>query len=421
MDLFAWDTAYATTMSEVNKALADPKNVLSTFSASAQGMTIQGQFGSWSIVPGGSGSLLHLQTAIQSGSISGGGASTADLSGVAVLLEIDLRFLPSALPNQSTLGFNFSHVGVAGQASTSGAVTPLRVLDPAKKLTFLQQAVLGAGVAQSLVDHASSITFAFANISVAPANSAHSWLTPVSCGYSYFQTGNGDGYLVVLAATDERDISHLSRQVDPGLIDGAATGFFAISPALFLQHVVQPVLPQVYPNTDASFFRFDAGSTSIVSTRSFGMSGVKSGAITYYPSIDSLSVTVSGNSVNASVSGGCDLHMGMSMTFSVSSVSVATFDPITATLSLSKDPNPKESHDSHIPWYDYLMGPLPDLIMAIVVPIVADGIADGLSSAVKGMSFANAGPQSVHWAGMKSFNIRGGQLNNAFRIWGDLD
>lgn len=554
MDLYGWDTGYATTIAEVNKALADPQAVLRSFAVTEQGMTVQGSFGPWSIVAGGAGELLHLQTAITSGTITGGGAPNADLAGLAVLLEINLQFLPSKLPSQQDLGFSFKRVGKPGQPSAPGVVTPLRVLDPDKKLSFLQEAVLGAAVAQCLVDKASAISFAFASIGVAPPAAtakaptgasfsyseegwtlqavagawstlpggadpivhvqlaltagslahgsepkpdlaglalaleldlahagagarappanvvttlsvddpqnklsvihraalgalvahcpevqasaialayasvkrapptpADSWLTPVSCGYAYFQTGAGDGYLVILGATDARDTSRLSRQIDPELVTGAGSGFFAISDALFLQHVIQPVLPSVYPGTDATYFRYDAAHKCIDATKPIGVGGVKSGAITYYPKITALSIAVSGGNVVASASGNCDLGIGMSMTFSVTSTSASSFDTAKAELSLAKDPNPKESHDSHIPWYDYLMGAIPDIIMAIVVPVVADGIASGLSSAVKGMSFAKAGPQSVHWAGMKSFSISGGQLNSAFRLWGQLN
>jgi len=419
MDLYGWDTGYATTIAEVNKALADPQTVLRSFAVTEQGMTVQGSFGAWSIVAGGAGELLHLQTAIASGAITGGGAPNAELAGLAVLLEINLQFLPSKLPSRQDLGFSFQRVGKPGQPCAPGVVTPLRVLDPDKKLSFLQEALLGAAVAQCLVDKASAISFAFASIGVAP--SADSWLTPVTCGYAYFQTGAGDGYLVVLGATDARDTSRLSRQIDPELVTGAGSGFFAISEALFLQYVIQPVLPSVYPGTDATCFRYDAAHKRIDATKPIGVGGVKSGAITYNPKITALSITVSGGNVVASASGNCDLGIGMSMTFSVTSTSASSFDVAKAELSLAKDPNPKESHDSHIPWYDYLMGAIPDIIMAIVVPVVADGIASGLSSAVKGMSFAKAGPQSVHWAGMKSFVISGGQLNSAFRLWGQLN
>ncbi len=420
MNLYGWDTGYATTIAEVNQALANPAARPAAFNVAAQGMGVQGQFGAWSIVPGGAGELLHLQTLIASGSISGAGAPTADLTGLAVVLEINLELLPSNLPTQKDLKFNFKTVGKVGSPSGPGVVTPILVLDPNKKLTFEQEAIFGAAIAQSLCDQSGAVSFAFANINLAPPSAAATWLTPVSCAYSYYQTDGGAGYLVILSATDARDTSGLSRKIDPDLVVGNGNGFFAISQALFLRNVIQPILPKLYSGTDASFYRFDTASCSLFATKAIGLPGTQSGAITYYPEITGLQIGVSGSNVTAAASGDCDLKMGMSMTFSVRSKSASAVDPVTGELSLAKDPNPSESHDSHIPWYDYLMGAIPDIIMAIVVPVIADGIASGLSSQIKGMQFADAGAQNVHWAGMKQFTIGGGQLNSDFRLWGTL-
>ncbi len=420
MNLYGWDTGYATSIVEVNQALADPTVRPVAFDVTAQGISVQGQFGAWTIVPGGSGQLMRLQTAIASGSISGGGAPAADLSGLAVVREVNLQLLPSSLPKQQDLKFNFKTLGVVGTPSGPGVVTPVLVLDPAKKLTFTQGAVFGAAIAQSLCDQAAAVSFAFASINLVPPSPAATWLTPVSCAYTYYQTDGGAGYLVILSATDARDTSGLSRKIDPDLINGAGNGFFAISQALFLQHVIQPILPALYSGTDASFYRFDAPSCTLVATKAIGLPGTQAGAITYYPEITGLQIGVAGSNVTATASGDCDLKMGMSMTFSVISTSASSVSPSTGELSLAKDPNPGESHDSHIPWYDYLMGAIPDIIMAIVVPVIADGIASGLSSQIKGMQFASAGAQNVHWAGMKKFTIAGGQLNSGFRLWGTL-
>ncbi|MGE0143693.1 MAG: TULIP family P47-like protein [Planctomycetota bacterium] len=420
MKLNGWDTAYATTIDQVNAVLADPKNTVSTFSLTEQGLTVTGAFGAWSIVPGGSGQLLHLVTNILSGTVSGGGVAAGDLAGTSVLLEVNLQFLPTKLPQQQDLRFHFEKVGKAGAATGPGVVTPLSVTDPHKSLSFLQSAVLGVAVAQCLVDHADSISFAFANISLAPPGPGDGWLAPVSCAYTYFQTGNQVGYLVVLAVTDSRSTDALSRQIDPELVAGAGHAFFAISSRLFLEHVIQPVLPQVYPGTKAASFSFDAVRNRIECSSHIAVGGVKSGAITYYPIINALAITVAGSSVCSAAFGDCDLYMGMSMTFGVTCNALASFDGSKAELSLARDTHPNMSYESHIPWYDYLMGGIPDLIMAIVVPLVADGIADGLGAAVSNMSFTKAGPQSVKWAGTKAFTPAGGELNDSLRLWGSL-
>ncbi len=420
MDLYGWDTGYATTIDVVNSALADPKGVLSSFSLTVQDMTIEGQFGSWSIIDSGAGHYLHLQTDLASGTISGGGIAETDLAGISVQFEINLLFLPGSLPNQKKLAFNFKSVGEKGTSSAPGVVTPLQVLDPDSMLNFTQTAVLGAGIALCLVDKAASISFAFAEINLVPPDTANSWLTPVECSYTYYQTGANAGYLIIFSTISQRDISKLSRAVDPKLISGGGNGFFAISELLFLNHVIRPIMPAVYSGTDATYYTFDSAARTIKNIKTIKLPGTKSGAITYYPEITSLAITVSGSSVVSVVSGSCDMHIGMSMTFSVTSSSAASFNVKTSQLTLSRDPNPRATHKAHIPWYDYLMGPVPDIIMAIVVPIVADGIANGLNAAVKNLSFARAGPQGVQWPGMKEFLITGGELDGGFRLSGKV-
>lgn len=421
MDLHGWDTAYATHIGQLNLALAAPGATVRSFEAEEEGWMVRGTLGPWRIVPGGAGILLHLEVPITEGSLCSSGGPEASLAGVSVLLEINLQVLPSKLPGEKELGFHFQHRGQPGGPATgaTGAVTPLKVLNPAG-LSFTQQAVLGAGLADSLVRQASAIAFSFASISVVPPGATGSWLSPRSCAYAYCQTDGGEGFLVIYGATDGRNTDALPRQVDPALIAGQAQACFAISPALFLKNVIQPLLPQVYAGTNAAAFTFDAAHTTIRATRAIGVGGVKSGAITYYPQIQSLAITTAGSRLNVRAEGDCDMYMGMSLAFAVSSQSESQFDASKATLSLRKDPHPEVSHSSHIPWYDYLMGPLADIIMLIVVPLVADGIANGLNSAMQGMTFSNAGPQSVRWAGMKTFTIQGGELNTAFRLWGRL-
>ncbi len=420
MDLQGWDTAYATTLDLINKSLAKPEGVLTSFELDEEGMSLAGKFGAWSIVPGGSGTLLHLKIDIASGTISGGGAPNAKLDGLSVIFEIDLLLLPPDASKQQKLVFNFQKVGKASDKPSPGLIVPIKVNDPNKVLSFMQEAVLGAGIAQNLVTKAADISFAFAQVNLVPPDAASSWLTPVKCAYTYYETTAGAGYLVILSSTTNRDISGLSRNVDPALVSGTGNAFFGVSEAMFQQHVILPVLPKVYTKTDASYFAFNAANKHINATKPIPLNGVKSGAIWYYPIIQSLDVKVSGSTVVSTVTGNCDMHMGMSMTFSVTSTSQSSFNATKATLSLAKDPKPQTSHASHIPWYDYLIGAIPDIIMAIVVPIIADGIADGLNSQVSDMDFAKLGPLSVKWPGMKTFDISGGGLNSAFQMSGTV-
>lgn len=416
MNLYGWDTAYAVNVSVLNTALKGATTLPKTFSLADGGLKASGTFGNWSVVSGGSGILLHIQAEIASGTVSGGTDPQADLAGMSLIFEIDLSLLPASA-NVQELRLNLKTAGKVKGKGGDGVVLPYSIA-PTGKLGFEQALFMQNAMAQFLVAQADKFTFAFARINMVPPNAADSWLAPVKIAFSYYPSGSAGDFLVIYAATTNRDVSGLSTQVDPALLAGPGPAYFAISAGMFMEHVILPLMPKVYPGFDGSYFKFDAAKSTVVNTKAMTLKGVKSGAITYYPVVRSLSVGVSASKIVSVVSGDCDLKMGMSMTYGVTSNSQTSFDASKDQLSAAKDPSPQAHHESHIPWYDYLLGPLPDMIMAIVVPLVADGIASGINSALSGMQIANAGPQTVNWPGMQKFTPNGGGLNGGFQLSG---
>lgn len=110
----------------------------------------------------------------------------------------------------------------------------------------------------------------------------------------------------------------------------------------------------------------------------------------------------------------------MSMTFRISCSCPAAFDAHSGKLSFLADPKPQESHDSHIPWYDYLLGPIPDLIISLVVPSIASGIAGNLTSQLQNLALVNSPPQSVQWAGLGRMQVQNAGLATSFYLVGAL-
>ena len=95
MDLFGWDTIFATTLSKANQALrAGMANLVSSFTFSESGFDLTGAFAPWQMVTGGAGKLLHMQVPIVSGTMKSGSGSI-DLAGLSVTVEVSLQLLPS--------------------------------------------------------------------------------------------------------------------------------------------------------------------------------------------------------------------------------------------------------------------------------------------------------------------------------------
>lgn len=425
MNIGQWDTICTVQTSYVNQQLANNLDqILQEFSYGgddpfAGPYTIRGTFGPWQVVPGGSNSLLHMQVPIKSGTLSPRSGSSTDISGMSVVVEISLALLPApGSSSQHELRFDFREVGTQPGDTTPGLVTPFSVSDPnhTGKGSTVENAVV-----QCLVAHGSEVSFVFATVGVVDPG-AQSWLSPTASTYNYTNpVGGGEGFLSILSATQGQDISGWDAQIDSALLSTEYPITFAVSQPLFLQNVVMPLLPRSFPGTDASTFAYRAG-TGIVSTRGFGTPGVQKGAITYYPEVTSLVVSASDNHLSTSAQGTCDLDVPNAyMGFSVSASNVLQYDAGANTLHFQPDPNPTTSHDNHIPWYDYVLialtGGIALAIFAIVVPIIANEIADDLNSAGT-LDLSQTPPQTVMWQGMEALQVQDAGLSDLFYLRG---
>jgi hypothetical protein len=152
MDLLGWDTVFVGTLDTVNQALARcAKELLQTFSYTEDEVSLAGTFGAWSIVPGGSGELLHLRLPVASGRLTGNAGSAAiDLTGIGVVLQVPLQWLGVRdRPNAKALAFDFRKVAGPG-SNDPASVQPVLVQDPAGRLTRMQMRAFGHAVAQCL-------------------------------------------------------------------------------------------------------------------------------------------------------------------------------------------------------------------------------------------------------------------------------
>lgn len=419
MNLNGWDVAFAASFDLANAQLADPSKRIDTFTFSKDGFSLNGKFGAWRLSSGGALTLLHLDLDVASGTLTRTDGTDVALDGSTFRVEVNLAFLPTS-PTIQSLGLNLKVAVDTNGASGPGVVKPLNVIKANPAMSFADKAVTLAGLAEFLVSNASAIAFRLADINlVSPA--ADTWLAPKEFAYSAYKSTAAD-LIVIFSKVVTTDVSALTVNVDPTLVAGTGNAFFGISEEMFVEHVILPAMPDIYKGTTAATYKYQPSPAAVVLApgQSIALDGVKSGAITYYPVVTALNYTVSGSTIVCSVSGSCDLKMGMSMTFSVSSTSQSTLDAATGKISFAKDPKPVQNHESHIPWYDYLIGPIPDIVMAIVVPIVADGIASGLNSQLSGSDIASAGPLQVTWPGMSKFKINTGGLNSGLQLAGTV-
>lgn len=422
METYGWDTVFATTVEHVNAALvAERDKLVSAFSFALEGYRLDGVFDAFRVVPGGAGKLLHVELPIRSGRLVDPNQKSVDLAGVSVFVEIALTLLPApSQPRQQQLRFDVN----AADAGTSGGgtVAALRVVAPPGRLGSLQQAVLMKAVPMCLMANAAGLTFVFSTISLVDSGS-NSPLSPVQSAFHYAELSNGRGYFSILAATDSRDVSRLDHKVDPSLLSDGPSGFYALSSDSLMKAVVLPTLPRIFAGTTPQTFVFNPQNHGIQNTGPIATASVQSGAITYYPVIQSLLLTPFNDGIACSINGSCDMGLGITCTFAMHAQNKLVYDAATNGLNFQRDPSPTVTHDFQIPWYDYFIPGIVgigDAILALVVDLVANGIGDGLQKASMQFSLARDVPQAVRWAGMDAFHAEGAGMANAFFMRGKL-
>lgn len=423
MNSFGWDTVFALDNDQVNKAISNSWNQLpQSFDYSEDGFHMSGQFSPWMVVNGGSGSLLHLKLPVTSGSIALDSSKPADLVGVAAVVEVDMRLLPSSTKAETQeLRMNLKQAVKIGTPGGEGLVVPITVVDPQGKLGQTYSSLFLEGMARWMVANANQITYVFAEINFAKPD-RNSWLTPVQCNFvcADREDKTKPGYLGILSVNSNRDISKLERKIDPAILPISAqlNAGYLISGDLFLQNVILPLMPQMYHGTSLGTFAFSATDHQIQNTTKFPADKVKSGAIWYYPEIKHLKVYIVGGELRTDIQGDCDLYAGISMTFSLNIKNTMSFDPKTQNVRFNPDPSPHADHDADIPWYYWFLTPIGEAITQIVVAAISDSIANSLKSDIS-INVEGIPTQSVHWTGAgQDMQVTQAGLNTCFYMQG---
>ena len=346
MQTYGWDTVFVIAVAKVNELLAlHLSKLIASFNyKDAQGIAFSGAFGHWQIVEGGSDSLLNFEIPIVSGTLTNPLDPTpVDLAGVVPVMQLQLSFIEDqTAANMQALVFNLTTPGRQPGDTTPGAVTTinadstglLKTRDP----TGLATTMLHDALPKLLIANKAQLAFVFASVNLVPPGAA-SGLAPKRFVYHYDQPVAANGaFLAILASVTDRDVSHLKRAVDPALLAGAYDLFFLLAPGLFLQTVIRPSLPASFGHGATSEnFLYSAGR--IINNGRLGIDGKKVGLITYYPSVDSLSIEVDADDLLSVASGSFDITglADANVTFSVTTRNSLTYDPATQSIRLNGD------------------------------------------------------------------------------------
>lgn len=409
LDTGGWDTVYVIDAELVNAALA--KENLPPLNYEFNGGKMTGTMGPMQIVPGGSGKLLRMSFPVTHGTFSSASLGNASLDGVELIADLELALLPSKIPDTKHLVPDIRSVS---HQTGPGLLTPINLVDQGRRLNAGQHAMVFAFLPQFLVSVAPQISFVLASVNFAkPAT--YSWLAPVKADYAFMAKNDGSNYLGILAVTTDRDVSSLPRTIDNQIVSGSNNAGLFISEELFMENVIIPVLEKAYPEAGAHNFYWTG--SEIKARRSFGAGSVKKGAITYYPSISSLGLTLSGGTLDTSLSGRCDLKAGISMTFDASSANPSRFDTHSKLLTFSADPHPTFHKHVDIPWYWAFGGLVVEAIVQLVARLIGNAIADALQDE-QGIKLAKTPPSSIQWSHTTEIDVKEAGLYGLFYMQG---
>lgn len=426
MNIFGWDTISVLKVDEVNKQFAaNLGELVMSFDASwldafAGTFKAQGSFGPWTVT-GGDGTDIYLTLPIANGTVSNanGTGTPADISGIAITLEVNLKWVPSSVTVQGhDLCFDLNAATAPGAAREPGDIYVKSTTDPNNTGMGAQ---LGNAIVTVLLANKDKITFIFAQTGIVDPNTA-TWLLPKQSIYSYHTPiGGSDGYLAIFSAVTDRDISTLTANIDSAMTSSGLPLVLAISGPLFLQYGILPVLPNAFPNTGPGNFSYS--DNQITLAQGFDLNSLEEGAISYTPTMDQMAITIDANALRNAACGHCGLHMpNASMTFWAITNNVLQFDPSSQTFAFQSDPNPQTGSDSHVPWYDYLIGL--GAIGAGIIALVLDGVEHGVSSALSGSALAGslstAPASTVRWPGLGQITVQNGELNDCLLLYANV-
>ncbi|WP_299290157.1 TULIP family P47-like protein [Nitrosopumilus sp.] len=427
--LNGWDTVYAVSINETNEALSKALTN-TTFDLPSSDLKLSGTFGAWSIVTGGASTLLHLETQVTKGTFNlPGVADNVDLSGVSFVFEISLQLLPSKTnPTQHDLSFNAQTISSVTSTTTTPLVTPVLTIDPQNKLSESIKRSLVPLMAVAINNQAASVGYVFANINLVKPGTG-SWLTPVQADYAYLelQSTPQQGYLCILAVTDNRDISAYKRIVDPSIISGQNNAGFFISQELFLKNVIMPQLPADFKASSAKFQL--VGDTIQLDNCEFSLPDVTIPVLliptTYHPKCLAVSITTKANTRTDHLSVYCFMYGeifndgGIKAMIEIDLEYKTVFDPNAQTISFSINSTPKTSNTVEYPG-DATGKAIMQGTVDTVVKSILSWIKLSLAVDICKFNIVNMHPIDVHWSGIGNITITDAGLNDYFFMSGQI-
>ncbi len=163
MSLDGWDLVSVVDVAAANDRLRSASNELLTkFSCHEDDLRINGEFGSWQIVPSGSRQKLHVDLPIKKGEmrINPGTVTRYVLTGMVLRVELPLRLND---PMQNTVPSNLAiDLERRNLVAAHLPVTVVELIDPDQRIGGDDERILADSLIECLEEHQDKIALVFA-------------------------------------------------------------------------------------------------------------------------------------------------------------------------------------------------------------------------------------------------------------------
>jgi hypothetical protein len=460
-----WDTVNAIRIAQVNRTLnAFPPPP--DFSYSIQpGWTISGAFGKWSLVRGGSGSIIFLRTPLNSSRMTfPGQADLAFVDGWATI-QIKLQYLPQVPVKDGarlTVPENGEPNFLLRDAEDRSEDDPAVVLQAVSFGKTKPNTLMDALYRQAIVEYFKAnldvfvYVFTLVNINARASEGAFQWLKPTYTSYAYFNGPDDEtSFFGVLNMTDGRSSTGLTNQMPPGAVPQDGNAAVLISNERFLQKMVLPGLPKAFTKASASDFTLANNNTTIKTSKDVTMDDIEINGISYTPTLKDFLFQIIGDEIQIATVVQIDPMPGLHVIVATKSwyrVTVVTKTDGSKTLDFVEAR--KALVDSYYKKEDWLT--ITEIIISVITAIATLGAGKILETAVRKIvaiviiiivggliaaiptiiaavvsgKAAEALPSlgklvteatgDIHWPEASGFDLVSAQLNGSLVLGGDL-
>jgi hypothetical protein len=324
---YGWDTNFAIRFPDANAAIVKQHSSPKSFDVTApdNSCSATGTFGDWQIT-GGDGVDLHMSIPVTSGTLVYKGQNY-DMSGVTAMVEVQLNYLPPP-PDSTKVGLPPSSHDLKIKQTASGPEKVVSVLtvDAPASMPFMQKGLIGGLLGVWLNANLSAFdhTFGAVTLNRMVDNKNFKWLAPTTTGYACVKGATlTDSILAVLCMTENRSNAKLAGQVSPNAIPPGGRAGFLISQERFLEKMLLPSLPGVFPGSSSTDFKMSSDNSTVINTGRIKAKPVTNAGTTYHPEITTLNISLVGSEIIVHTETETNIGLG-----SVSVVSVTSFQKL---------------------------------------------------------------------------------------------